>query len=74
MYTGHDFEYYSFTKAENVTDYMLFVDECKKRSYYDTGYTAQYGDKMITLSTCEYSHKNGRMVVVGCKINTNELN
>ena len=21
----------------------------------------------------EYSHKNGRMIVIGCKINTNEL-
>ena len=47
--------------------------ECKKRSYYDTGYTARYGDKLITLSTCEYSHKNGRMVVVGCKINEYNL-
>lgn len=65
VYTGHDFEYYSFTKAENAADYMAFVEECKKWSYYDTDYTAQYGDKLITLSTCEYSHKNGRMVVVG---------
>ena len=73
VYTGHDFEYYSFTKAENAEDYLEFVKECKKRSYYDTGYTARYGDKLITLSTCEYLHKNGRMVVVGCKINTNEL-
>ena len=68
VYTGHDFEYYSFTKAENAEDYLEFVKECKKRSYYDTGYTAQYGDKLITLSTCEYSHKNGRMVVIGKQI------
>lgn len=47
---------------------MGFVEECKKRSYYDTGYAAQYGDKLITLSTCEYSHINGRMVVVGKQI------
>ncbi len=73
VYTGHDFEYYSFTKAEDAEDYLKFVKECKKRSYYDTGYTAQYGDKLITLSTCEYSHKNGRMVVVGCKINEYNL-
>lgn len=25
---------------------------------------AQYGDKLITLSTCEYSQNNGRFVVV----------
>ena len=31
---------------------------------YDTGVTAEYGDKLITLSTCEYSRTNGRMVIV----------
>ena len=31
---------------------------------YDTGVTAEYGDQLITLSTCEYSRTNGRMVVV----------
>ena len=29
---------------------------------------ANYGDKLITLSTCEYSQKNGRMIVVAKKI------
>lgn len=58
---------------ENIDYYMVFIEECKKRSYYNTDYTAQYGDKLITLSTCEYSYKNGRMVVAGCKLNTNKL-
>ncbi len=35
---------------------------------YDTGVSAEYGDKLITLSTCEYSRSNGRMVVVAKKI------
>lgn len=34
------------------------------RSAYDTGYTAEYGDRLLTLSTCEYTHTNGRFVVV----------
>ena len=34
----------------------------------DTGITAEYGDRLITLSTCEYSRKNGRMVVVAKRI------
>lgn len=32
------------------------------------GVTAEYGDRLITLSTCEYSRQNGRMVVVAKKI------
>lgn len=33
-------------------------------SLYDTGVSAEYGDQLITLSTCEYSRTNGRMVDV----------
>ena len=36
---------------------------------YDTGVTAEYGDKLITLSTCEYSAQNGRLVVVAKRVN-----
>ena len=28
----------------------------------------EYGDKLLTLSTCEYSQRNGRMVVVAKKV------
>ena len=31
---------------------------------YETSVSAEYGDQLITLSTCEYSRTNGRMVVV----------
>ena len=41
-----------------------FIAECKALALYDTGVTAEYGDKLITLSTCEYSRTNGRMVIV----------
>lgn len=44
------------------------MDECKSLSLYDTGVTAEYGDKLITLSTSEYSRTNGRLVVVAKKI------
>ena len=30
---------------------------------------AEYGDKLLTLSTCEYSRTNGRLVVVAKLIN-----
>ena len=34
---------------------------------YDTGITAQYGDQLLTLSTCSYHTDNGRFVVVARK-------
>ena len=45
-----------------------FLDECKKISLYDTGIEAQYGEQLLTLSTCEYSQKNGRFVIVAKKV------
>jgi sortase B len=36
---------------------------------YDTGVTAEYGDEFITLSVCAYHVENGRLVVVGKRIN-----
>ena len=35
---------------------------------YDTGVTAEYGDQLLTLSTCEYTYPNGRFVVVAKKV------
>lgn len=70
VYTGKDFAYYAFTKAESGKEYDSFLAAVKERSFYDTEITAAYGEKLLTLSTCEYSQKNGRMVVVAKKIET----
>ena len=64
VYTGNDFLFYGFTKAENREDYDNFIKECRERSLYEMEKTAVYKQRLLTLSTCEYSHKNGRMVVV----------
>lgn len=45
-----------------------YVAKCKELALYDTGVSAEYGDKLITLSTCEYSAQNGRLVVVAKKV------
>ena len=61
------------TKAEDKIlqiGTMVSVAKCKELSLYDTGVSAAYGDKLITLSTCEYSQTNGRMVVVAKKISS----
>ena len=34
---------------------------------YDTGVTAEYGDQLLTLSTCNYHTGDGRFVVVARK-------
>lgn len=71
VYTESGFSYYTFAAADEKQEYDTFVSECKERSLYETGCQARYGEKLLTLSTCEYSQKNGRMVVVAKQINDN---
>lgn len=70
---GEGFSYHQFVDAANEEEFNDFVATCKKlskESYkYDSGITPVYGDKMICLSTCEYSlGDNGRLVVAAVRI------
>lgn len=65
---GKGFDYHLFVEAENEEEFDAYVDKIKKLSYYDTGVDAEYGDKLITLSTCEYTLTNGRLVVVAKQV------
>lgn len=63
-----EFRYYEFYNAKDEREFCTFVNKCKELSFYDTEKITEYGDKLITLSTCEYSNPNGRLVVVARKI------
>ena len=62
------FCYNDFTDM-NEEQFAEFMTECEKRMAYDTGIRAEFGDEILTLSTCEYTHENGRFVVIAKKIN-----
>lgn len=70
VYTNspNSFRYYDFVNADTADDFNVYIAKCKELAIYDTGVNAEYGDKLITLSTCEYSRNNGRMVVVAKKV------
>lgn len=63
-YSDSGFQYYDFVNANTVEEFDDYVAKCKALSFYDTGVTAEYGDKLLTLSTCEYSQENGRLAVI----------
>ena len=66
--SSDSFKYYEFTDAENASEFDAYIAKCKELSLYDTGVSAEYGDKLISLSTCEYSRNNGRLVVVAKRV------
>ena len=61
------FKFYDFIDAEDEADYDYAIEQYRKKSLYDTGVNAEYGDKLITLVTCAYHTENGRFVVVACR-------
>ena len=63
-----NFAYHQFVDANNAQEFDDFVSTCKAMSFYDTGITPVYGDKLLTLSTCEYSLDNGRLVVCAVRM------
>lgn len=65
---GEGFKYHYFINAAGEKDFHDFVDTCKALSFYDTGIDPVLGDQFITLSTCEDTLVNGRLVVVARKI------
>ena len=65
---GEGFSYHQFVDAANEEEFNEFVSTCKELAFYDTGITPVYGDKLICLSTCEYTLDNGRLVVAAVRI------
>lgn len=63
-----DFQYQQFVDFEHESRFETFMAFCEQYQLYDSGVTAQFGDKLITLSTCERSAANGRVVVVAKRI------
>ena len=63
------FRYYYFIHAETKEEYDSFVESAKKASLYEIEASAEYGDQLMTLSTCAYHTQDGRFVVVARKEN-----
>ena len=62
---GEDF--LKLLRAGDEEEYRAFVGYVKKNGYYDTGVEAEWPRQLITLTTCEYTVRNGRLLVVAGK-------
>lgn len=65
---GEGFDYHLFVDAYTEDQFNDFVSTCKDLALYETDVEAEYGDKFITLSTCDFGRTNGRLVVVAKRI------
>ena len=65
---GQGFEYHNFINAADEMSFDTFIAQCLSLSLYGTDIVPKYGDKIICLSTCEYTQTNGRLVVAAVRI------
>lgn len=62
------FKYYNFLNASNKKEFGNYVKNIKKLEAYDTGVSMKYGDKLITLSTCNSVEEDGRLFIIAREI------
>ena len=62
------FKFYQFFQADTEEEFNYFYDNIMDLALFDTGVTAEFGDRFITLSTCSSHVENGRFVVVAKEV------
>lgn len=60
----NEFPFYEFVMAKDEADYEEFVDKVMKNSLYETDVELDYGNKLLTLSTCDNLRGNNYRFVV----------
>ena len=61
------FHYYQYTDLSDPDRFAEYVEQMQSSALYDTGVDVEYGDQLLTLSTCSYHTENGRFVAVAKK-------
>lgn len=56
---------YQMIRNDSEIRFHENVKKIKAMSLCDMGITPAWGDKLIVLSTCEYSRPNGRLLIIG---------
>lgn len=64
------FLFYRFVDAASPEEFADYVSACQAQALYDTGISAEYGDKLLTLSTCDNITDNGRLLVIAKQTET----
>lgn len=62
------FRYYRYTDVSDPDVFNEYIAQVRAAALYNTGVGAEPGDRLITLSTCDYHTENGRFVVVARKM------
>ena len=63
--TGNtDNSWYRFIDTETPEEYEKYIEKAKAASLYETGITPEYGEQILTLSTCTGLARDNRLLVL----------
>lgn len=62
------FRYYELESLQTPEGFYSYMDQIKELALYQTENSVNFGDRLLILSTCEYSTANGRMAVIARKV------
>lgn len=60
-------EWYNFVDAQNSVVFNEKISDISERALYTTDVMPQFGQQLLTLSTCYGSQKNDRLIVIAVK-------
>lgn len=66
--TEQGFRYYHLEQLQTREGFDFYMEQVNQLALYQTGKTAEFGDGLLILSTCEYSFPNGRLAVIARRI------
>ncbi len=72
-YNDTDFHYWNMEELDDKETFDGYVEHCVKNCPLDMGIDVQYGDKLVTLSTCYGAEGNYRFIVVGRRLREGEV-
>lgn len=70
--TAKSGKYYGYLHSETRKQQMEYLRQMAAYQLYDTGVAVGEGDELLSLSTCEYSSKNGRLIVLARRMERSE--
>lgn len=72
VYEDGSFNYWDMCELDTKEQFDKYVKTCKAGAYLDTGIDVQFGDKLITMSTCFNNQDEMRFIVVARSLREGE--
>lgn len=63
-----EYLFYDHIELDTSEEFDEYVRQMKNNAWYEIETTAEFGDQLITLCTCDYWTKNARLIIVAKKI------